>query len=164
MERASTAADLAVHDLADDEEGGRQGQGDDERHGQDAVLVGRGGLAAAVWVGNDAGVVGGEGLRQLVLLTPLQEEEVEALLDLLLTLDGEQVVLLTGSGGELAHGHAMGGLDGIELGVERQLRVVERLENGTAQVVQTDIEVADEGVLLAGVGDKVVALEDAGVV
>ncbi len=49
-------------------------------------LLGRGGTLAATRLVDDASVVGGECLRQLILLALLQQGEVQGLLDLLLTL------------------------------------------------------------------------------
>ena len=98
------STNLGIAHLAEDEEGGRNAQGNGEGDEQDAVLVGRDGTIAAPWLCDGTGVVGCEGLRQLVLLTFLQQEEVQGLLDLLLALDAEQVVGLLGIGRQLADG------------------------------------------------------------
>ena len=159
-----TTADLRVAHLAEDEEGGGKGQGDGEGHQQDAVTLWGGGLAAAPRVGDDARVVGGERLRQLVLLALLQEEEIQRLLHLLLALERQQVVLLLRSGRQAAHGSTVGRLHRVELGGEGGLRVVEGLQDGAAQVAERHVDVAHQRVLLAGVRHEVVTLEDARVI
>ena len=57
-----TATHLGVARLADDEEGCRDGQRDGEGDEEDAVALGRGGVVAAPRLGDDTGVIGGEGL------------------------------------------------------------------------------------------------------
>ena len=50
-------------------------------------------------------------------------------------------------------------LHGVELCAERGLGVVERVDDGTLQVCQRDVEVGHQRVLLAAVGHEVVALQ-----
>ena len=62
-------------------------------------------------------------------------------------------------GGKLADSLAVCGLYTAELGSEGGLGIVERVDNGAPQIVQGNIEVADQRVLLTGVGDQVVTFQ-----
>ena len=57
------AAHLGVHVFEDEEHGGGDEEAGEQAHEQDVALVGRGGGVAADGWGDDAGVVGSEGLR-----------------------------------------------------------------------------------------------------
>ena len=95
------ATDYRIGVLADndDDNGYQETQG--ECHKQD-VFPDRGCRQhTAVGLGDDTGIVGGECLRKLVLLTLLQQLEVKRLLYFLLTFHTEQVFCLLGVGGYL---------------------------------------------------------------
>ena len=158
------ATHLGVAGLTDDEEGGRQGQADAEGDQENAVAVGRGGLAGPPRRSDDAAVIGSERLGQHVLLAALQKEDVELLLDAVLALDALQVVALAGRLGHLADSFGMAALSFGKLGIEGETGIVDGDEDGLAQVAELDIHVTDERVLLAAVGNEVVALEHHGVV
>ena len=77
----------------------------------------------------DAVVVGGERLRELILLALLQEVEIQRLLDLLLTLHREQILGLVGIRREM-RGHMLfrGGRT-LQQFVKRGNLVIQRSHN-----------------------------------
>ena len=158
------AAHAGVHCLAQEDADSRQQQADGEGYEQNLALAGRRREGGAAGSGDDAGVVGGEGLRQLVLLTFLEQVEVEFLLDLLLTFDGQQVLGLRGVAGQLADGGGFLRAQVGNLGVESLDLVVYRLEDGRLHVAERGGEVLHQRVLLATVGQQTVAVHHDGVV
>ena len=92
------ATDLGIHILADEDNHHRNQDAQSESHQSDVLLDRSGRLHAAGWRGNDPGIVGGECLRQLVLLTLLQQEQVEGFLHLLLAFHRQEVLALGGIG------------------------------------------------------------------
>ena len=107
-----------VRALADEEHRGGQDEPQGEGRQEHVAAVGRRGGVRAAGRRDDARVVGGEGLRELVLLALLQQEEVELLLHLLLALDGEQVLGLRGVGGDARRGLLLAPLEAGDLRVE----------------------------------------------
>ena len=91
-------AHLGVEVGLDDVDAQRDGQG--YQHGYDISVGGNGldGSGGAGRLAHHLRVIGLEGLCELVLLALLEQEEIEALLDLLLALHAEQVVGLAGGG------------------------------------------------------------------
>ena len=151
--------DGGVHVLTheDDDHGDEEAQ--HERHEQDVAADGRHGLDVARRGRDDAGVVGGERLAELVLLTFLEEEEVERLLHLLLAAHGLQVLRLVGVAGYLRGGLRLVRLEVGELGIEGGHIVVDTLHDAVAQGGEVLVVVGYQWVLLAGVRHEVVALQ-----
>ena len=114
--------------------------------------------------GDDADVVGGENLIHLVLLALLEQEEVELLLDLLLTAHAREVLLLLRAGGDFRRGLVLVLLRVAQLQVDRAAEVVDALQDDLADLGQLLVVVAHDGVALRGVGDERVALEQKRVV
>ena len=151
--------DGGVHVLTheDDDHGDEEAQ--HERHEQDVAADGRHGGEGAGGRGDDAGVVGGERLAELVLLTFLEEEEVERLLHLLLAAHGLQVLRLVGVAGYLRGGLRLVRLEVGELGIEGSHIVVDTLHDAVAQGGEVLVVVGYQWVLLAGVSHEVVAFQ-----
>ena len=153
------AAHPGVHALKQvDRRHGNQ-QAEDEGHHQNLALVGGGRYHGAHRGRDHPGVVGREGLRELVLLAFLEQEEVERLLDLLLALHGEQVSALARVLGYALGGPALAVLEGVDLGVQGLDMVVDGGDDGPAHGLERLVHVHHEGVGLAAVGHEVVALE-----
>lgn len=113
---------------------------------------------------DDPCVVGGERLRELVLLAFLQEEEVQSLLHGLLTLDREELLRLVRIRGDARGVLAGGALEILVFRVEGKDLVVYGPGDRPPHRGQSLVEILHEHVLLAGVRHKVVPLQDLGVV
>ena len=113
---------------------------------------------------DDPCVVGGERLREFVLLTLLQEEEVQSLLHGLLTLDREELLRLVRIRGDARGVLAGGALEILVFRVEGKDLVVYGPGDRPPHRGQSLVEILHEHVLLAGVRHKVVPLQDLGVV
>ena len=109
---------------------GRNGQAQQEGQQVDAFLLGLYGSPAAVGGLNDLGVICGEGLRELVFLALLEEEQVQGLLHLLLPFHGKQVIGLPGVLGDAAHGLALGRLQRAQLGLQDAQLGRQRVDDG----------------------------------
>ena len=158
------AAHGGVHALAEVEQSDRQHQTQGQGDEQDVAVVGRDGIGVAKRGGDDADVVGGEGLVHLVLLALLEQEEVELLLDLLLTAHAREVLLLLRAGGDFRRGLVLVLLRVAQLQVDCAAEVVDALQDDLADLGQLLVVVAHDGVALRGVGDERVALEQERVV
>ena len=113
---------------------------------------------------DDARIISGEGLRQLVFLTFLQQEEVERLFHFLLTFHREQVFALRGVGGDACRGLLFALLQSTQLGVQRRDVVVDGGDDGAPHVLQRLVEVYHQRIRFAAVCHEVVALQLHGVV
>ena len=153
------AAHPGVHALKQVDHRHGDQQAEDEGHHQNLALVGGGRYHGAHRGRDHPGVVGSEGLRELVLLALLEQEEVERFLDLLLTLHGEQVSALARVLGYALGGPALAVLEGVDLGVQGLDMVVDGGDDGPAHGLERLVHVHHEGVGLAAVGHEVVALE-----
>ena len=152
-------AHRGVGNLYEDNDAGRHKQSDEQRHHYHVAVDGRGGAATGMGRLHDLGVVGGERLRHLVFLTLLQEEGVERLLHLLLALLGDEELSLLGVGGNLGVGSSLVALRTCLLCLQKCNLVVEGMDDGVTHDVETCVEVHHDRVLLRGVGDILVALE-----
>ena len=139
-------------------------EADGEGYQQRLATVGGGGEAGGSGLVDDAGIVGGEGLRQFIFLALLQKEEVEGFLHFLLTLDAEQVLGLRGVGGELRDGVGLGAAHGGELGVEGGDFVVDAADDGLALGGELLVVLLHQGVGVGRFVGKVVALQQLAVV
>ena len=148
-----------IHILTHEDDHNRYQQAEHEGHEPDVAAHGGHGQVAARRRGDDAGVVGGEGLGKFVFLALLQQEEVERLLHLLLAAYTLQVLGLVGVAGNLRGSLRLAGLEVAELGVERSDEVVDALHDAAAHGGEALVVVGHQGVLLAGVGHQVVALQ-----
>ena len=83
-----TPAYLGIHVLLHEDNHRRHKQTDGECHQKDVHLPGGCGKHATPWGGNHTCIVGGESLRKLVLLTFLEQVEIQFLLHLLLAFHG----------------------------------------------------------------------------
>ncbi len=155
---ASTHA--GVHVLTDEEDDQRDEQAEGDGHQEDVTTHGTGGEQAAHRGCDDAGVVGGEGLGELVLLSLLEEEEVELLLDALLTLYAKQVLCLGRVASDAGGAGCRTGSIASHLGIEGADLVVDGGDDSAALLVELGIEVLHEWVLLTGVGHEGVALQE----
>ena len=151
------ATDRGVELLSQEKDEGRDGQADHDGDEVDHRALGAGGNDRAVGFFDHTGVVGRESLRQLVLLSFLEEVEVQRLLDLLLTFDREQVTGLAGVGGKTLVDLALGALQAGQLVVEGHQLVVDARDDGLTHGGEVVVEVDDEGVFLTAVGGEAVA-------
>ena len=87
--------DGCVQTRLEEEEGERSAESHHQRHKEDHHLVRSNRVARTVRVHDDASVTDVDQSRKLVLLTLLEEEHVKILGNLLLTLDREELELLT---------------------------------------------------------------------
>ncbi len=158
-----TAAHGRVEDLLEVEPG--EGDREAEQQGDevDHLLVGGDGGAGAAGGSDDPGVVGGEGLRELILLTLLEEEEIQGFLDLLLALVAQELAGLQGNVADAGLGAALGLLRGGDLDVDGLDVVVQGGQDRAAQGGELLVEVLDEEVLFGTALDEAVALEHRGV-
>lgn len=113
---------------------------------------------------DDAGIVGGKGLRKFIFLALLQEEKVQGLLDRLLALDGQQLLRLGRIGRDPRRVLSGGCLQVVVLGVQSDNLIVDGLVDGTPHGGKGLVHVPDQHVLLTGVGDQVVPLKQLSVV
>ena len=157
-------ADPGVHHLPEEDHAHGDEQSDDKSHGEDVASYGRCRHHAPARRSDHPRVVGREGLRELVLLALLQQEEVEGLLDLLLAFHREQVFGLRGVGGDARRGLLLVLLQAGDLRVEREDLVVDRGDDRPAHLRECLIHIHDQRVLRAGVGHQAVALKQFGVV
>ena len=159
---ASAHGGVETLDQADDE--GRQEEADQQGQDEGRAAGRRDGEHRAGGRVDDAGVVGREGLAELVLLAFLQEEEVEGFLDGLLPLHAEQVLGLGRVGGDAGGVAARAALQVGDLLFERGHEVVHGADDVGAHPVEGVVGVDDERVGRAGIRQQLVALEDLGVV
>ena len=94
------ATEFGVVRLFDVHDAEGYGKADEEGQAEYHRAPGRGGDVRRAGAVDDFGVVCGERLRELVLLTSLQQEKIQLLLDFLLALHAEQVFGLCGVGGD----------------------------------------------------------------
>ena len=154
------APDLGVGGLYEVNDAERQCQsehdGDEEYH-----LPVRGlRHPAACRRGDYPGIVCSEGLRELILLTFLEEEEVEGLLDFLLTLHRDEVLGLGRIGLDAGGVLSLAGFQGIDPGLDGVDDIVEGDEDGAAHRLESAVQVYYQRVLLAAVGHEAVAAEE----
>ena len=147
-----------------EENEGRDGQTNDKGDEPDHKLVRFCGSARAVRFLDDTGVVGGEGLGQLILLAFLEEEEVKGLFHLLLALHGEQIFGLVWVGGQVGADLPVGALQAAQQALLRCQLIVNTGNNGLTHGGQFHIQILHEGVLFAAVGHQTVAAQHHGVV
>ena len=142
------AAHLRVVHLAQvgDAEGYRQAQ--QERDGKDVAAVGGGRHARRAGTVHDAGVVGSERLRQLVLLTLLQQEQVKRLLHLLLALHAQKVLGLRRVRSDARHRLRLAAPQRLQLRVQRYYLVVDGAYDGLALGSKLAVDLRHQGVLL----------------
>ncbi len=146
----------------DDDHGDEQAQRQGNQ--EDVLLDGSGGRHGAAGQRDDAGVVGGEGLREFVLLTLLQQVEVEGFLHFLLALHAEQVLGLVGVGGDARGGLVAVVLLTLDLCVQGHQLVVNGLYQVGTVLGQVLVHLFHQGVALATLGDQAVALQQLGIV
>ena len=115
---------------------------------------------AACRRGDYPGIVCSEGLRELILLTFLEEEEVEGLLDFLLTLHRYEVLGLGRIGLDAGGVLSLAGFQGIDPGLDGVDDIVEGDEDGAAHRLECAVQVYYQRVLLAAVGHEAVAAEE----
>lgn len=158
------AVDACVEE--EDAEAGYAGDGqpDDDAQQEYAVAVGRHGSSGAVGAVDDAGVVVGHGLREGVLLTLVEQVEVERLFDFLLAFDGEHLLFLAGHGRHAALGAHLTVLGVVALHVEADNHVVHGADDVLLHGAQRVVELLHHGVVFAAVVDEMVALQLGGVV
>ena len=138
----------------------RKHEADQDGHQVDPLRHRLDGGPAAVGGLHKLGVVGCEGLRELVLLPLLEEEQVERLLDLLLALHRQQVVGLAGILGHAAHGFVASGAKRVLLHLEHGDLVGEGVHDRGAQRRQLLVEVDYQRVLRGRICEMVVAAQD----
>ena len=153
------ATNRRIHVLTNEDYHDWYQQAQYEGYQQDVAANRRHWLDVARRRGDDSGVVGGEGLGEFVLLTFLEEEEVEGLLHLLLATHRLQIFCLVRVAGYLGGGLRLVGLQVGKLGVEAHHEVVDAGDDALAHRRQGLVVVGDERVLLAGVRHEVVALQ-----
>ncbi|CCY15179.1 putative uncharacterized protein [Prevotella sp. CAG:755] len=123
------AAHARVHEQDAQENHAREEQAGQDAQGQHTVAVRGNRARRAVRAVDHARVVVRHRLRQRVLLTLVQQVEVEALLDLLLTLDGEHLALLAGDRQHAALRTALAGSRVLALHVKTHNQVVDRADD-----------------------------------
>ena len=111
------------------------------------------------WRGDDTGIVCGKRLRQLVLLTLLEKEEIQRLLNFLLTANSLQVLRLVRIAGNLRSSSSLVSLEGAQLSLQGYHEVIETSRDALAHRGKALIIICYQWVLLAGVGDDIVALQ-----
>ena len=154
------AADGGVQVLADDDDGRRDDEADEEGEQEHIAAHGRGGRIGAHRRGDDACVIGGECLRELVLLPLLQQIEVKLFLDLLLTLLGEQVFGLGRRGSYLRIGDILLVVVAAYLCVEGIDLILHRSGDGYPHSGEALVEVLHQRVARRTVKGQAVALEE----
>ena len=100
----------------------------------------------------------------LVLLTFLEKVDIQLLLDLLLTLDGEEFELLSGGGRHSAHQLILVTLEFVGLELEGCDKVVDGTVDSNSQRFQAFRQVNDNRVFVATAGKEHVTLDDSIVV
>ncbi len=154
-----TATQAVVECLREEEYDGRDEQTYHQCHKHDVACDGRRWFKRAHRGCYDAGVVGCEGERQLILLTLLEQEEIERLFDLLLTLYRQQILGLGWRRGYLGIGLAVAALKGCELGAEHAQLSVERRGERGPDAGKRVVAVLDQRAVLAGGRQELVTLE-----
>lgn len=109
--------------------------------------------------GDDAGVVGGERLRQFVLFALLQQEQVKSLLDFLLAFHRQQVFGLRGVGCYARCRLLLRLLQTFYLRIQRYDLIVDRPDYRTPHGCQSLIHIHNQRILRAAVGNQAVALQ-----
>ena len=148
-----------VHVLTHEDDYHWYQQSEHESHEDDVAAHRLHGLDVARRRGDDARIVGGESLGKFVLLSFLQEEEVESLLHLLLATHCLQVLCLARVAGYLAGGLRLVCLQVGKLRVECHHEVVDTGYDAMAHGGEALVIVSHQWVLLAGVSHQVVALQ-----
>ena len=90
---------------------------------------------------NHSRVVSSEGLGQLIFLTLLQEEEVESLLDCLLTLNRKEVLGLCWTRSDSGSGLTAAGRQGTDLIVQGKYLIVNGSNDGLTHSLQGSVKV-----------------------
>ena len=153
-----------VHVFTHEDDDHRNEEAQYECHQQDVAAHWCHRQVAACRRSDDAGIIGGESLGKLVFLTLLEEEEIERLLYLLLTAYSLQILSLVRVAGNLRGGMRLVCLQGTQLGTEGYHKVVDTCRNTSAHGIQVLVVIGNQRVLLAGVGNDVVALQQSLVV
>ena len=99
-------------------------------------------------------------MLELRLLTLLQQVEVEGLLDLLLTLDGDQVLGLLGARGNAGGIALLAGLEAIDLCGERDDDVIQALGHCATELGERMLKVQHAGVRLTTIGLETVVVDE----
>ena len=94
LDDVAAATHTGVHEHDAQQCHSRYGHANSQAKQDDAVALRRHRRVGAVGTVDNSGIVVGHGLRQGVFLTPVEQEEVERLLYLLLALDGQHLALL----------------------------------------------------------------------
>ena len=144
-------------------DGERDQEAEKKGHKHDPALL-RSNRAVDHRVLDHTGVVGGESLGELILLTLLEKVEVEALLDALLTLDAEQLVSLLRVGGNLRGSGPGLALEAAVAGVESHDLVVHGHRDSASHRLEGLVHILDQHVVLTGVLDEVVPLDELAVI
>ena len=113
---------------------------------------------------DDLGVIRREGLRELVLLAFLEEEQVQGLLHLLLPFHGKQVIGLPGVLGDAAHGLALGRLQRAQLGLQDGELAGQGIHDRRSHRRELVVQVHHHRVLGRCICEVPVPLEDQGIV
>ena len=148
-----------VHVFTHEDDDHRNEEAQHECHQQDVAAHWCHRQVAACRRSDDAGIISGESLGELVFLTLLEEEEIERLLYLLLTAYGLQILSLVRVAGNLRGGLRLVCLQGAQLGAEGYHKVVNTGADASAHGSQTLVVIGNQWVLLAGVCHNVVALQ-----
>ena len=152
------AAYGAVEELAEEEQAAGHGQTEGEGDEEDAAAPGRSD-ATAVGRLYDARVPRGEGFGEFVFLALLEKVDVEGFLDLLLAVDAEELLCLARGGGYLLVGEGLVGFGGGDLLAELRDEVFEGAHDGGFLRGEVAVHLLHEGVVLATVGEEVIAHE-----
>ena len=153
------AAHFGIHVLLHEDKHCRNQQADGECHQQDIHLAGSGGKHTAARGGDQAGIVGGECLRELVFLTFLEQVEIKLFFHLLLAFHRQQVFRLVRVGCQPVGGGFLLAEDATDLGVQGDDQIVHRLDDGALHTLQGTRHILYQWVLLATVGYQPVAVE-----
>lgn len=148
-----------IHAFLQEDDDHRKEQAQGKADQQDVLLHRSRGNHGAGGRGDDPGVVGGKGLRKLVFLPLLEEEEVERLLHLLLAFDRQQVFGLRRIGRDAGRRLLVALLQRADLGGQCRDQVVDRTDDAAPHGAEGLVHVDHQGVPLAAVGHQVVALE-----
>ena len=151
--------DRAVHHPAEEDDPERDARPEHQGHEQDHHPV-RGDRPRSPRRGDDEPRVRDvHQTRYLVLLTFLQEVDIQRLRHLLLSLYPQQLHLLTRTGRDAQHDLVLLAPDLLRLKVERREEVVYRADDRAPDGKHGRIEVGYQRVVLAAGGDELVALE-----
>ena len=158
------AAHFSVNHLLQVKQRQRNGQAQKKRYGQNLLGLRTGRFHTPHRRVHHTGIISGESLAQLVLLTFLQQVEVKFLLYLLLTLYAEQIFLLGRIASQttgISRNRALLATDTL---VEHGLFIVQTRQDSTADTAQFGIDILYQWVAFRRISHQVITLQHQAVI